>query len=578
MRVNIFTKIIGTFIIAIALLGLSVPFIGFKTIKEHYISTFTDNLKDMTLLLRPEITDLFKNKKIKEMDNFIKSFKHSVNMRITVIDNQGKVLADSERNPEIMENHKMRPEFIDAISGGIGKSLRFSITVEEKMLYVAVPIVTDNKIAGVLRISAYLKDIESLLDNLRMKIIWMTLIAIAIAFIIAFAISKGISKSLAELVRAVKEISQGNFDVKVFLKNNDELKDLAEGLNDMATKMQRMFLNLANQKEELNTIISSIEEPLFVLREDGTVKFCNESFKKIIDNKNLKSGYLWEYIRSPELDGLIKKLKVNKRHYLEEIKLKDRFYLCSLTYLNQTEEIILILHDITQLKQLETLKKEFIANISHELRTPLTAIKGFLETLEEEEDIKNIYYTEAIKRHTNRLMNTVNDLLTLSELERDDIKLEIEDVDLKNLTENIVKIFEQKLKEKGLNIDLHIQRNMQPIKADHFKLEQMLINLIDNAIKYTEKGSISVAITQEEDVSIITVADTGIGIPEGSMPRIFERFYTVDKSRSKRLGGTGLGLSIVKHIVLLHKGTINVESIYGKGTRFIIRLPKNTID
>ncbi len=175
-------------------------------------------------------------------------------------------------------------------------------------------------------------------------------------------------------------------------------------------------------------------------------------------------------------------------------------------------------------------------------------------------------------------MNTVNDLLTLSELERDDIKLEIEDVALKNLTENIVKIFEQKLKEKGLNIDLHIQRNMQPIKADHFKLEQMLINLIDNAIKYTEKGSISVAITQEEDVSIITVADTGIGIPEGSMPRIFERFYTVDKSRSKRLGGTGLGLSIVKHIVLLHKGTINVESIYGKGTRFIIRLPKNTID
>ena len=573
MRISIFTKNIGAFLIVVLLLGLSMPFIAFKTIKQHYIATFTDNLKNMTLLLRPEITDFFRTRKLKEMDNYVKSFKHSVNMRITVMDSDGLVIADSEKDPRVMENHRMRPEFIDAVSGRIGKSMRFSVTVEEKMLYVAVPIVADGKIIGVLRISEFLKDIENLLNDLRNKIIWLTLITATFAFIITLIISRGISKPLAELVLAAKQVSQGNFNVKVFLKNNDELKDLAESFNEMTIKMQNMFQHLANQKEEFNTIISSIEEPLFVLKKDGTVKLCNESFKRIADNRELKGGYFWEYCRSPELDDIVKKVKLERKHHLEEIKIKDRFYLCSFTFLNQTEEIVIILQDITRFKQLETLKKEFIANISHELRTPLTAIKGFIETLEEEEHIQNVRYLEAIKRHTNRLMNIVNDILVLSELEKEGIRLEKEDVNLIDLTENILKIFEQRIKEKGLSVVLNAQENIRPIKADSFRLEQMLINLMDNAIKYTEKGTITISINQDEDICMITVEDTGIGIPESSIPRIFERFYTADKSRSKKLGGTGLGLSIVKHIVLLHKGSIDVQSSFGKGTKFTIKLP-----
>ncbi|HOV91054.1 MAG TPA: ATP-binding protein [Syntrophorhabdaceae bacterium] len=575
MRIGIFTKIMGAFIVVIALLGLSMPLIAFKTIKSHYITTFTDDLKNMNLLLRPGITDLLKNNKIKDMDDFVKSFKHSVNMRITVIDNQGTVLADSEKDPQTMENHRMRPEFIDAISGDTGKSIRFSITVEEKMLYVSVPIIVDNKISGVLRISAYLKDIESLLVNIRVKITWIAFTVIAIAFIIALVISRGISRPIDELVSAAKKISQGNFDVRIILKKNDELKDLAESFNDMAFQMKKMFSNLANQKEEFNTIISSIEEPLCVIKKEGIIKLCNESFKKIVDIKDIKKGYYWEYLRSPELDDILKKVMTQKRHYLKEIKLRDRFYLSSYTYIDKTDEIVLILHEITKFKQLETLKKEFIANLSHELRTPLTAIRGFLETLEDEEDIKNKYYLEAIKRHTKRLMNIVDDILILSELEREGIKLETENVDLKYLTENIIKIFEQRLKEKGLNINLQIQKDITPIIADPFKLEQMLINLIDNGIKYTEKGYISVGITQDDKNTVIVIEDTGIGIPEAAIPRVFERFYTVDKSRSKKLGGTGLGLSIVKHIVLLHKGDIKVDSIYGKGTKFTIQLPNS---
>jgi len=408
-----------------------------------------------------------------------------------------------------------------------------------------------------------------------LKIFLLTLILATIAFIIIYFISRGISRPLKELVSAAKEISRGNFNVQVFLKTDDELKDLAETFNDMAIKMQKLFLNLANQKEEFNTIISSIEEPLFVLKKDGTVKLCNEGFKKIVDTKETKGGYFWEYIRSPELDDLIKQIKKEKRHKIAEIRIRDRFYIGSFTFLNQTEEIVMILYDITKFKQLETIKKEFIANISHELRTPLTAIKGFIETLEEEEHIENIQYLDAIKRHTTRLINIVDDLLTLSELEKEGIKLELEEVRLDSLTENIVKIFEPKLKEKGLNLIIDIEKDIKPIMADPFKLEQMLINLIDNAIKYTEKGKITISVTQDDNNSVIIVEDTGIGIPENAIPRIFERFYTVDKSRSKKLGGTGLGLSIVKHIVLLHKGTIDVQSVYGKGTRFIVTLANN---
>jgi len=575
MRINIFSKIMAAFIVIVILLGLSLPVIAFKTIKRHYISTFTENLKNITFLLKPEITDFFKNRRLNEIDGLVKSFKHDVNARITVIDRDGTILADSEKDPKTMENHKMRPEFIDAISGRIGTSIRFSVTVEEKMLYVAIPIVLDSKILGVLRVSTYLKDIEILLSELRLKIFLLTLILATIAFIIIYFISRGISRPLKELVSAAKEISRGNFNVQVFLKTDDELKDLAETFNDMAIKMQKLFLNLANQKEEFNTIISSIEEPLFVLKKDGTVKLCNEGFKKIVDTKETKGGYFWEYIRSPELDDLIKQIKKEKKHKIAEIRIRDRFYIGSFTFLNQTEEIVMILYDITKFKQLETIKKEFIANISHELRTPLTAIKGFIETLEEEEHIENIQYLDAIKRHTTRLINIVDDLLTLSELEKEGIKLELEEVRLDSLTENIVKIFEPKLKEKGLNLIIDIEKDIKPIMADPFKLEQMLINLIDNAIKYTEKGKITISVTQDDNNSVIIVEDTGIGIPENAIPRIFERFYTVDKSRSKKLGGTGLGLSIVKHIVLLHKGTIDVQSVYGKGTRFIVTLANN---
>ena len=262
---------------------------------------------------------------------------------------------------------------------------------------------------------------------------------------------------------------------------------------------------------------------------------------------------------------------------VEELPLHDAIFLCSISYLPEREETVVILSDITAMKRVERMKKDFVVNVSHELRTPLTAIKGFVDTLEETVDGTNKHYVEIIKRHTDRLVNIVKDLLTLSELEERETVLALEDVNPEELIRRISLLFEPRMREKGLVWTWNIEPNISSIKADSFKLEQALINLIDNAIKYTERGTVTLSLKNRNGHIVIEMSDTGIGIPEEHLSRIFERFYVVDKSRSKRLGGTGLGLSIVKHIVLLHNGTIDVQSIPSHGTTFSICLPVNPV-
>jgi two-component system phosphate regulon sensor histidine kinase PhoR len=249
--------------------------------------------------------------------------------------------------------------------------------------------------------------------------------------------------------------------------------------------------------------------------------------------------------------------------------------MCSVTPLGRGEGIVSIFYDITEIKNIERVKKDFVTNVSHEIRTPLTAIKGYAETLRKEvETAPGKKYLEIIERNADRLINIVGDLLLLSSLE-EKAALELEDIDLKVLLENIIKIFDQKLKDKQLSLVINAKEDLPLIKADFFKLEQLLVNLLDNAVKYTDLGEITVSVDVQDKRARIQVKDTGIGIPRDDIPRIFERFYVVDKSRSRKSGGTGLGLSIVKHIVLLHHGTINIESALGKGTSVTVDLPIN---
>ena len=576
MRKSIFVKIFGGYLLIVIVIFAIIFPLSFRAIRHHHINTLTGNLKNLCLTLKLKISPLMENNRIEELDTLIKKLGRQIETRITVVNIDGIVLADSEKDPVLMENHMNRLEIIQAIKDGIGTSLRYSATVKEEMLYVAVPIEINGKVFGILRASLFLNEINTLLNNLQITIIKIAVIIVVVLLMGAFLFSRNLTRPLKELGAASMKVAQGDFNAKVYIKNRDEIKELADSFNYMTDQMKTLFTQLSCQKEELNSIISSIREGLCVFDNGGRITVCNESFRKIVQNDSAKGKFYWEVLRKIKFDELINKVRNEKNSLIDEIDINSRTYLCNATFSSNKEEIVVTMHDITKIKNLEKTKKDFVSNVSHELRTPLTAIKGFVETLEETtNDDENKHYLNIIKRHTDRVINIVEDLLLLSELEENSSRLEFEEVNLKGLIENILKIFDQRLREKGLALKLNADRNLPLIKADPFKLEQAFINLIDNAIKYTERGEIIISLSRKDETVVIEIQDTGICIPREHLSRIFERFYVVDKSRSRKLGGTGLGLSIVKHIVLLHNGKIDVENIPGTGTKFIVTLPVN---
>lgn len=575
MKKTIFVKIFGGYLLIVLVILSITLFLSFRVIRHHYINTLTGNLENLCSTLKLNISPLLEKDRIEELDALVKTLGKQIDTRITVINPEGVVFADSEKDPTLMENHKSRLEVIQAIKNGIGTSLRYSSTVKEEMLYVAIPIKKDGKITGVLRTGLFLKEINGLLNNLKMAILKIAAIIVAILLLGAFIFPRNSSRPLKELNAALNKVAQGDFNTKVFLKNKDEIKELADSFNYMTDQIKTLFTQLSYQKEELKNILSSIKDGLCVLDNEGRITINNDSFRKFVQNDSVKGKFYWEVLRKIKFDELIKKVRDKKNSLVDEIEINGRIYLCNATFSSNKEEIVVTLHDITKVKNLEETKKDFVSNVSHELRTPLTAIKGFVETIEEGIDGKNKNYLDIIKRHTDRVINIVEDLLLLSKLEDTSSGLELEDVNIKDLIENILKIFDERLREKNLDLKFNADDNLPPIKADPFKLEQVFINLIDNAIKYTERGQVIISISKNDKSLITEIQDTGICIPREHLSRIFERFYVVDKSRSRKLGGTGLGLSIVKHIVLLHNGKIDVENIPGTGTKFIVTLPIN---
>jgi two-component system phosphate regulon sensor histidine kinase PhoR len=573
MKRSFFSKIFIGYLLIIFALSSLILVLSLNTVREFYRDMLAENLKTLANTLNPEVAHFLETGLTNELDIFIKDLGSKIHIRVTIIAADGTVLADSEENTQSMENHSHRLEVVEALQGKTGKSVRFSSTANEDMLYVAVPIEKNGRITGVIRTSLYLKDIDKLLTKLNYHVAWVSLGIVLIALLGALLISNSIVQPIKNLTSAARKVTSGDFSVRVFLKTKDELRELADNFNRMNEGMQRLFSELGQQKEELNSIIHSLQEGLLVLDKQGRIIRANESFWRIAGTQPMEGKLYWQTMRNPQLAELLKKVGTERRNFMEELMLGDRIFMCSVTPLEGGEEIVSIFHDITEIKNIEKIKKDFVINVSHELRTPLTAIKGYAETLRKEVDTApGKKYLEMVERNTDRLINIVNDLLLLSSLEEKAV-LELEDIDLGGFLENVIRIFDQRLKDKQLSLVIDMKENLPPIKADLFKLEQMLVNLLDNAIKYTDHGEIAISAGVQENRVRIQVRDTGIGIPKENIPRIFERFYVVDKSRSRKSGGTGLGLSIVKHVVLLHKGTIGIESILGEGTTVTVSLP-----
>ena len=555
------------------LMSLLIIAFSFSAIRSFHIKTIKRNLERQGEILKPEIVSLLESDRTEDLGRLVMDTGKKIQVRITVIRKDGFVLADSEEDPDEMEDHQFRPEILRALGGEIGSSSRLSRTLKRKMYYVGIPIIREGDITEVLRLSMFSDDIRKVFKDIRSDIAVIFGVMILLSILAVLILSRSISRPLQLLTTASRRIGAGDFETKVYLPRRDEIGELSKSFNFMTDRIHRLFGDLSRRQNELNTVLDAMEEGLVVLNLESRVLLYNRSFRKIAARDEIADKYLWEIIREKGFTDYVKSLIQNKRGVVQEVDLGERVYQCNGVFLSDRDEFVITLADITEIKKLESIKKDFVSNVSHELRTPLTSIKGFIETIENEPSGDLRKYTEIIKRNTDRLIAIVNDLLVLSELENRRPDMTRENVDLEALLKGVLEFFSPLIKNKGLKLNLSVETGLPKFSGDALELEQMLSNMIDNAVKYTEKGSISLTLSKVSGGIRIHVADTGIGIPRKDLKRIFERFFVVDKSRSRKSGGTGLGLSIVKHIVLRHRGKIEVESTLGEGTEFTLVFP-----
>ncbi|HPR18047.1 MAG TPA: ATP-binding protein [Candidatus Cloacimonadota bacterium] len=402
-------------------------------------------------------------------------------------------------------------------------------------------------------------------------IILFVIITLLFIFIVYFYLKNQL-QPLAKINSQIQHLVDRNFSILPEIEHRD-FHQAFRNLNEITHRLQVYQEKLSKQKEGFNIIIESIKESIWIQNEKGLIRSFNSGFAKLIGRQDLKNEYFWNVIEQPELYEIADKNFKNPASRTEKIGFANQHFLCSSSYSPFTKETVFILYDITEFRQLETIKKDFILNVSHELRTPLTSIKGYLETFENDLTGEQKNYVEIIRRNTDRLIHIVNDLLTLSRLEHVR-ELEIENIVIADFLKNIANIFNYRLNDKKLKLEIDLSNPTDYFQADRYQFEQVFINLIDNAIKYTDAGTIRIEVKSTAEAVKFDISDSGCGIAQQHLPRLFERFYLVDKSRSRKMGGTGLGLSIVKHIVNLHDGTINVSSKVGSGTQFSIVIPR----
>lgn len=509
--------------------------------------------------------------------------------RLTVIDASGTVLADSRAAPDQMENHLIRPEVAMALREGSATAVHTSRTLGSEMLYVARRFTRGGQVL-IMRTSTEFAAIRQFEAGVRRSVTIAAVLMISVSLLVSLLVSRRLTRPIEELVRTSERIAQGDFTARVSIRRYDELGRLALRMNDMASQLQRSLTRAGAEKQEFELVVRAMKDGILELDAERRVVLANTSFCRafgISDCSELVGKPILELVRNPDFHRVIERAS-GQPTVNEEVKTGERI-LQVVGGVVGTEplRLLFIFHDVTEQRYLERLKTEFIANVSHELRTPLTAIKGFTETLQAEAGPEQQRFLSVIARHTDRLIAMVNDLLTIGRMEAIDRRMEITDVDLVQLLNNVVQMFERSTTEKHLALTVDIPPGIPKLRGDQFLLEQLFVNLLDNAVKYTpDGGQISIragvesvagakgqpSSTKQQYIAV-SISDTGVGIPAEHIPRIFERFYVVDKNRSREVGGTGLGLAIVKHVVLAHGGNIAVQSTVGKGSVFTVRLP-----
>ncbi|MGE3063634.1 MAG: ATP-binding protein [bacterium] len=572
MKNRFFLRIFISLFLVAAMSMIVLLLVSVDGVTKYYLSTVESGMEKSLTILSSYSTDILSRKDTTELESLFVSVSKSTGYRLTLIDTAGNVILDSDENPKSMTNHKDRKEIEIALRGEVGKSNRFSITRQQDMLYIAVPLKMNQEISAILRIATYMEHADEAVEDFYGRFTFLVLFVLIGMLIVSYLLTKNVYGPIDRLVTASKRISNGDFDARIVIFRKDELKVLAESFNTMAEKVKKLFHQTEESRDELNKIIKTMHEGVLVIDGFGRVVLSNESAERMFSFKDMEGKNFREIVRNPDFNELVSRCILEKKEISGEFRNQNLDIVVNLGYIEGTNETVVTFFDITAIKDTDRIRRDFIMNASHELRTPLTAIKGFIEAMSDNVEGENRKYLEIIERHTERLVNIVEDLLSLSSLEHAE-RLNMELTDPVRLTEEVIGIMKPKAEKKKLI--LSFEHDSPPkMHLDIFKIEQVLINLIDNAIKYTDNGFVKVSLRHDGESLFIDVEDSGIGISNEHRQRIFERFYVADKSRSKKSGGTGLGLAIVKHIVLLHDGAVDFKS-GSNGTLFSVKLPLN---
>jgi len=505
--------------------------------------------------------------------------------RITFIDTNGNILGESGINYEGMENHASRREVQQALKGSVGTDKRFSSTLKMDFIYLAVPLEATGSILRVAVPLTQLKVINRII--LRYSLLSM-LSGIALTILLAFRFASTLTRPIKELISVSGEISQGHYLKRVNIKSDDELGELAETFNEMAEKLQNTIMDITDKNLKLDSIINSMTDAIIAVDSNYKIILINTIAYQLLSidvNSNVIGMNILEVIRNNMVASALEQtLRTNTSTVNDITKIDESTKIFrvrtnpikSLEGKTGNSGAVITIQDITNIKKLEQIRTEFVSNVTHELKTPLTSIRGFVETLkngaiDNQEVAKN--FLDIIDIEAERLNILINDILQLSEIETKQRDTNITTHNFEPLVMDVFSLLQSAADKKDIQLNHFIEKNLK-ITANRDRIKQMLINLVDNAIKYNKPaGKVIVKAFRAEGRIVISVKDTGIGIPSEHTDRIFERFYRVDKGRSRSMGGTGLGLSIVKHIVHLYNGDVRAESKVGKGTEFIIQLP-----
>ncbi len=573
-------KLIISTVTVILVINFIITAVNISAVKKDYEEEKTGELKILVQSISLSLDSNYKN-----INTFVPIFDKN-DIRATIVDNQGEVVFETDKNVDAMQNHLKRNEIIEARDGKIGSDIRFSNTIRKNFLYVATLIPnTDNY---VLRLSIPIDVLGQHTKDIISKFLIIILAGVVVAILLILKFVSYFTKPLVELSNATVQIANDAIPKKLYYNSKDEIGNLYNNFNLMTKKLNDSIYELENTNLFLNSILSNIVSGVIALNYNKEIIFINSRCKSILEiyDDELNNKNIVNIIRNYEINKFIKDYFENRKNEFIVTNYKNKTLKLFINVLPYDEKknsepkygAVLLVEDITEATKHEEMRKSFVANVTHELKTPLTSIKGYVETIKNNEitdQTKINRFMDIIDIEANRLKTLIDDILMLSEIEN--MQGNISEVNLVEVVSEVKDVMQNISTDNSVTVNYLCDKDVK-VLLDKNRIKQLLINLIDNAIKYNiENGVVNVKIAKSNSFVEITVEDTGIGIDDTHLPRVFERFYRVDKSRSRQMGGTGLGLAIVKHIVISFNGTINIESKLGQGTKIYIKIPFRVI-